>query len=44
MFADNLSELDSSKTVVQQLIDEYKAATTPDYLTWGLNSSLPVET
>lgn len=37
MFAESLDELDSSREVVQQLVDEYKAATTPDYLSWGLN-------
>lgn len=35
MFKDNLDELDSSREVVQELIDEYIAATTPDYLQWG---------
>lgn len=37
MFAESLDELDSSREVVQQLVDEYKAATTLDYLSWGLN-------
>lgn len=37
MFSDSLDELDQSREVVQQLIDEYVAATTPDYLSWGLN-------
>jgi len=37
MFADGLEEMDDSKEVVQQLIDEYHAARTPDYLTWGMN-------
>lgn len=37
MFADSLDELDQSREVVQQLVDEYVAATTPDYLSWGLN-------
>lgn len=39
MFQDNTSlkdELDNSKEVVQQLVDEYKAATNKDYLTWGM--------
>ena len=35
MFKENLSELDSSREVVQEVIDEYLAATKPDYLTWG---------
>ena len=33
MFKDNLDELDSSREVLQQLIDEYHAATKPDYIT-----------
>lgn len=37
MFIDSLDELDQSREVVQQLVDEYVAATTPDYLSWGLN-------
>jgi len=36
MFADNLDEMDSSREVVQSLVDEYTAATMPDYLTWGM--------
>lgn len=36
MFQDNLDELDSSREVVQQLVEEYMAATKPDYLTWGM--------
>lgn len=35
MFKDDLSELDSAREVVQDLIDEYTAATKPDYLQWG---------
>ena len=35
MFADNLDEMDDSREVVQNLVDEYTAATKPDYLTWG---------
>ncbi|KAK3926663.1 Tubulin gamma-2 chain [Frankliniella fusca] len=35
MFEDNLDELDHSREVVQELVDEYKAAARPDYLTWG---------
>lgn len=37
MFKDNLDEFDSSREVLQQLIDEYHAATTPDYINWGGN-------
>ncbi|KAG8184071.1 hypothetical protein JTE90_013705 [Oedothorax gibbosus] len=39
MFQDNLSELDNSREVVQQLVDEYKAATNKDYLTWGMQQA-----
>ena len=35
MFADSLDEMDNSREVVQDLINEYVAATKPDYLTWG---------
>ncbi|XP_038045206.1 tubulin gamma-1 chain [Patiria miniata] len=35
IFKDNLDELDNSREVVQQLIDEYHAATKPDYISWG---------
>uniref|UniRef100_S4RKD5 Tubulin, gamma 1 n=1 Tax=Petromyzon marinus TaxID=7757 RepID=S4RKD5_PETMA len=35
MFKEDLSEFDDSREVVQQLIDEYQAATRPDYISWG---------
>eukprot|EP00053_Salpingoeca_punica_P004801 m.51006 g.51006 ORF g.51006 m.51006 type:complete len:462 (-) comp12950_c0_seq1:580-1965(-) len=35
MFRDDLSEFADSREVVQQLIDEYKAAEQPDYIQWG---------
>ena len=35
MFSENLDEMDDSREVVQDLINEYVAATKPDYLTWG---------
>ncbi|CAK8682727.1 tubulin gamma-1 chain [Clavelina lepadiformis] len=35
MFKENLDEMDASREIVQQLIDEYQAATKVDYLTWG---------
>ena len=35
IFKDNLDELDSSREVVQQLINEYHAATKADYISWG---------
>lgn len=34
MFTDNLDELDHSREVVQELIEEYVAATTKDYCSW----------
>ena len=37
IFKDNLDELDDSREVIQQLVDEYQAATKPDYINWGLN-------
>jgi len=37
MFADNLDEMDDSREVVQQLVDEYLAARKADYLSWGMN-------
>eukprot|EP00127_Corallochytrium_limacisporum_P000268 Clim_evm15s9 gene=Clim_evmTU15s9 len=36
MFADDNNELDDSRDVVQQLIDEYRASETPEYATWGM--------
>ena len=38
MFSDSLDEMDNSRHVVQSLVDEYEAATKPDYLTWGRQS------
>lgn len=35
MFKDGLDEFDNSREVIQQLVDEYQAATKPDYLSWG---------
>ena len=34
-FKDSLDEFDNSREVIQQLVDEYQAATKPDYLSWG---------
>ena len=39
MFKNDLSELDSSREVVEELVNEYLAATRPDYLQWSLSSS-----
>ena len=35
MFSDSLDEMDDSRDVVQNLVDEYVAATKPEYLTYG---------
>ncbi|EPY88166.1 Tubulin gamma-1 chain isoform 4-like protein [Camelus ferus] len=35
IFRENFDELDRSREVVQELIDEYHAATRPDYISWG---------
>lgn len=37
MFKDNLDEFDFSRDVVQNIINEYKAATKIDYLSWADN-------
>jgi tubulin gamma len=39
IFRDNLDEFDDSKEIVEQLIEEYKAAEKPDYIDWGLEES-----
>ncbi|KAG0564650.1 hypothetical protein KC19_8G128200 [Ceratodon purpureus] len=37
MFADNdLSEFDESREIVQNLVDEYKACESADYIKWGM--------
>lgn len=36
LFRNDLSELDTAREVVQELIDEYHAATKADYLEWGM--------
>jgi len=38
MFTDNLDELDNSRQVVQELVNEYRAAARVDYLSWGEKS------
>ena len=35
MFADGLEEFDSAREVVTDLIEEYKAAERPDYVTFA---------
>lgn len=37
MFKDDLSELDESREVVDGLVQEYEAATQPNYLSWQGN-------
>ena len=34
MFADGLEEFDSSRQIVQDLIQEYEACETPNYVNW----------
>ncbi|GAB1601111.1 tubulin gamma-1 chain-like [Argonauta hians] len=38
MFQNDLSEFDASREVLQQLVDEYHAATNSEYLTWGMKN------
>lgn len=37
IFSENLDEFDQSAETLRNLIAEYKAATTPDYLSWGFD-------
>ena len=39
MFSDNLDEMDDSREVVQNLVNEYVAATKPEYLTYGRSTA-----
>lgn len=46
MFADDLTEFDEAREIVQALIEEYKASESPDYINWGLDQAAaaqPVE-
>jgi len=36
MFSDSLEEFAHSRSVVQELVEEYKASEKPDYISWGL--------
>jgi len=38
MFMDSLDEFEVSRNVVQELIDEYQASESADYISWGLQS------
>jgi len=40
IFQDNFDELDNSRGVVQDLIDEYKAAARPDYIDWSTKQNM----
>jgi len=39
IFADGLEEFDSSREVVQELIQEYEACESPDYVNWGMEGN-----
>nr|AWD75470.1 tubulin [Callistoctopus minor] len=39
MFQNDLSEFDASREVLQQLVDEYHAATNSEYLSWGMKNA-----
>ena len=39
MFADDLSEFDDSREIVQDLIEEYRASESADYINWGLDQA-----
>ena len=45
MFADDLSEFEESRQVLQSLIEEYRASESHDYINWGLEeeSAMPRE-
>ena len=42
MFADDLTEFDESREIVQNLIEEYRASESPDYINWGADAA-PLE-
>lgn len=39
MFKDDLEDMDTSREVVQEVIDEYHAATKENYLQWGMSQA-----
>lgn len=39
MFKDDLEDMDTSREVVQEVIDEYHAATKENYLSWGMSQA-----
>jgi len=42
IFQESLDEFDASREVLQQLVDEYAAATTPEYINWGSQQVCPL--
>lgn len=40
IFEDSLEEFDSSREVVTDLIEEYKAAERADYVSWGMSPGM----
>ncbi|KAG0750462.1 hypothetical protein G6F57_002855 [Rhizopus arrhizus] len=44
IFTDDLDEFDDSRNVVQELIDEYEACETPEYVNYGMKDASPMET
>lgn len=42
MFQHNLDELDASREVIQDLVDEYNAATRPDYLVFDRSAKVGI--
>uniref|UniRef100_A0A7S2GR21 Tubulin gamma chain n=1 Tax=Haptolina brevifila TaxID=156173 RepID=A0A7S2GR21_9EUKA len=43
MFADDLTEFDDSRQIVQDLIEEYRASESADYINWGLDRAAAAE-
>jgi len=39
MFADDLTEFDESRETLQELIEEYRASESPDYINWGMDDA-----
>ena len=37
MFADDLTEFDESREIVQSLVEEYRASESKDYINWGVD-------
>lgn len=44
IFADGLEEFDESRTVLSELIEEYQAAESGNYLNWGMTNPKPENT